>query len=166
MDSRSVGGGLNSQAGFDAWVSGRPLEVLDLGDFPASYFTRLFILLIPPSFIKANFLKGWWTVLNLRPELLDFTRACERLLTKEVALTEDERDLLEYYVNDMVDSVQDIRRKDLIRAATAYKAEPKSLEKECHALSPTIVRVGLQRRDGGLSHQSNAHQPTDFDHLQ
>ena len=100
MDSRS-GGGLNSQAGFDAWVSGRPLEVLDLGDFPASYFTRLFILLIPPSFIKANFLKGWWTVLNLRPELLDFTRACERLLTKEVALTEDERDLLEYYVNDM-----------------------------------------------------------------
>jgi len=40
-------------------------------------------------------------VLNLRPELLDFTRACERLLTKEVALTEDERELLEYYVNDM-----------------------------------------------------------------
>jgi len=49
-------------------------------------------------------------VLNLRPELLDFTRACERLLTKEVALTEDERDLLEYYVNDMA---REVTAKDI-----------------------------------------------------
>ena len=40
-------------------------------------------------------------MINLRPELLAFTRACERLLTKEVTLTEDERDLLEYYVKDL-----------------------------------------------------------------
>ena len=40
-------------------------------------------------------------MLNLRPELLAFTRACEHLLTKEVPLMEDERDLLEYYINDM-----------------------------------------------------------------
>jgi hypothetical protein len=32
----------------------------------------------------------------------------------------------------MVDSVQDIRRKDLIGAATAYKTQQKSLEKEFH----------------------------------
>ena len=40
-------------------------------------------------------------MLNLPPELLAFTRACEHLLTKKVPLTEDERDLLEYYINDM-----------------------------------------------------------------
>ena len=40
-------------------------------------------------------------MLNLRPELLAFTRACENLLAKEVTLTEDERDLIEFYVKDM-----------------------------------------------------------------
>ena len=34
-------------------------------------------------------------------ELTDFTRACERLLSKEGPLNEDERSLLEYYVNDL-----------------------------------------------------------------
>ena len=40
---------------------------------------------------------------TLRPELIAFTRACEHLLTDDgVPLTEDERNLLEYYVNDVV----------------------------------------------------------------
>jgi hypothetical protein len=34
-------------------------------------------------------------------ELTAFTRACERLLSKEGPLNEDERSLLEYYVNDL-----------------------------------------------------------------
>lgn len=34
-------------------------------------------------------------------ELMAFTRACERLLSKEGTLNEDERSLLEYYVNDL-----------------------------------------------------------------
>ena len=39
---------------------------------------------------------------TLRPELIAFTRACEHLLSDGVPLTEDERNLLEYYVNDVV----------------------------------------------------------------
>ena len=39
---------------------------------------------------------------TLRPELIAFTRACEDLLSDGVPLTEDERNLLEYYVNDVV----------------------------------------------------------------
>ena len=39
---------------------------------------------------------------TLRPELIVFTRACEHLLSDGVPLTEDERNLLEYYVNDVV----------------------------------------------------------------
>ena len=40
---------------------------------------------------------------TLRPDLVAFTRACEHLLTDDgVPLTEDERNLLEYYVNDVV----------------------------------------------------------------
>jgi hypothetical protein len=41
-------------------------------------------------------------VFTLRPELITFTRACENLLSDGVPLTEDERTLLEYYVNDVV----------------------------------------------------------------
>ena len=39
---------------------------------------------------------------TLRPELIAFTRACEHLLSDGVPLTDDERNLLEYYVNDVV----------------------------------------------------------------
>ena len=39
---------------------------------------------------------------TLRPELIAFTRACEHLLSDGVPLTDDERRLLEYYVNDVV----------------------------------------------------------------
>ena len=41
-------------------------------------------------------------MLNLRPELLALTRACEHLLSNGMKLTEEERNLLEFYVNDMV----------------------------------------------------------------
>ena len=34
-------------------------------------------------------------------EIAVYTRACEGLLSKEGALTEDERSLLEYYVNEV-----------------------------------------------------------------
>ena len=39
---------------------------------------------------------------TLRPELVAFTHACEHLLSDGVLLTEDERNLLEYDVNDVV----------------------------------------------------------------
>jgi hypothetical protein len=38
---------------------------------------------------------------NLRPELLAVTRACEHLLSIRVALTEDERSLLKYYMSEL-----------------------------------------------------------------
>ena len=34
-------------------------------------------------------------------EIAIYTRACERLLTKEGMLTEDERSLVEFYVNEL-----------------------------------------------------------------
>lgn len=34
-------------------------------------------------------------------EITAYTRACERLLSKEGTLTEDERSLLEYYVKEL-----------------------------------------------------------------
>lgn len=38
---------------------------------------------------------------NLRPEVLAFTRACEHLLSIEMTVTEEERILLDYYVNEL-----------------------------------------------------------------
>jgi hypothetical protein len=40
-------------------------------------------------------------VKNLRPEVLAFTRACEHSLSIEMTVTEDERILLDYYVNEL-----------------------------------------------------------------
>ena len=37
----------------------------------------------------------------IRQEIAAFTRACECLLSQEGTLNEDERSLLEYYVNDL-----------------------------------------------------------------
>ena len=37
----------------------------------------------------------------IRQEIAAFTRACERLVSQEGTLNEDERSLLEYYVNDL-----------------------------------------------------------------
>jgi hypothetical protein len=34
-------------------------------------------------------------------EIAAYTRACERLLSREGKLTDDERSLLEYYVNEL-----------------------------------------------------------------
>jgi hypothetical protein len=38
---------------------------------------------------------------NLRPEVLAFTRACEHLLSVEMTVTEEERIVLDYYVNEL-----------------------------------------------------------------
>ena len=38
---------------------------------------------------------------TFQPDLLAFTRACERLLSRQVTLTEEERDLLDYYLKEM-----------------------------------------------------------------
>ena len=38
---------------------------------------------------------------NLRPEVLAFTRACEHLLSIEMTVTEEERIVLDYYVNEL-----------------------------------------------------------------
>ena len=40
-------------------------------------------------------------MMQLRQEILTYTRACEHLLSKEVTLTEDERSLLQYYVQEL-----------------------------------------------------------------
>jgi len=38
---------------------------------------------------------------HVRQEIATYTRACERLLSKEGTLTEDERSLVEFYVNEL-----------------------------------------------------------------
>ena len=38
---------------------------------------------------------------HVRQEIATYTRACERLLSKEETLTEDERSLVEFYVNEL-----------------------------------------------------------------
>ena len=38
---------------------------------------------------------------KVRPEVLAFTRACEDLLSIEIMVTEEERILLDYYVNEL-----------------------------------------------------------------
>jgi predicted nucleic acid-binding Zn finger protein len=39
--------------------------------------------------------------MELRRELLAYSRACEHVLSIKAELTEDERGLLEYYVNEL-----------------------------------------------------------------
>jgi hypothetical protein len=38
---------------------------------------------------------------HIRDEVFSITRACERLLSTELKLTDDERSLLEYYMNEL-----------------------------------------------------------------
>ncbi len=38
---------------------------------------------------------------HVRREIALYTRACDRLLSKEGTLTEDERSLVEFYVNEL-----------------------------------------------------------------
>ncbi len=40
-------------------------------------------------------------MLQLRQEVLAYTRACERLLSQGLTLTEDERNLLGYYIQEL-----------------------------------------------------------------
>jgi len=40
-------------------------------------------------------------VSHIRQEIAAYTRACERLLSKEGTLNEDERNLLDYYVREL-----------------------------------------------------------------
>jgi hypothetical protein len=40
-------------------------------------------------------------MLAFRQEVLAFTRACEHLLSRKPTLTNDERSLVEYYINDV-----------------------------------------------------------------
>jgi hypothetical protein len=53
-------------------------------------------------------------------EIAAYTRACECLLSKEGALTEDERSLLEYYVNEL--SRQFLSAKPMVRRGDAETA--------------------------------------------
>jgi hypothetical protein len=39
--------------------------------------------------------------MNLRQELLAYSRACEHVLSIKAELTDEERNLLEYYVNEL-----------------------------------------------------------------
>ena len=39
--------------------------------------------------------------MNLRREIQAYTRACEHLLSLDQQLTDEERDLLEYYLNEL-----------------------------------------------------------------
>lgn len=38
---------------------------------------------------------------QLNQEILGYTRACERLLSTEITLSDDERSLVEYYVQEL-----------------------------------------------------------------
>ena len=40
-------------------------------------------------------------MVQLREEILAFTRACERLLSNELTLSDDERQLVEYYADNL-----------------------------------------------------------------
>jgi hypothetical protein len=53
-------------------------------------------------------------------EIAAYTRACERLLSREEMLTEDERSLLEYYVNEL--SRQFLSDKPMVRRGVAETA--------------------------------------------
>jgi hypothetical protein len=53
-------------------------------------------------------------------EIATYTRACERLLSREEMLTEDERSLLEYYVNEL--SRQFLSAKPMVRRGDAETA--------------------------------------------
>jgi hypothetical protein len=57
---------------------------------------------IPPSYSKlmSGFERVWWCM-NLRKEVLAYTRACEHLLSLGGTLTDDERGLLDYYLKEL-----------------------------------------------------------------
>ena len=69
-------------------------------------------------------------VLPIRDEILDCTRACERLLSTEITLTAEERDLLEYYVKEL-------SRELLSAQPTLRLRSPSEHQVEAQSQSPT-----------------------------
>ena len=63
-------------------------------------------------------------MLPFRQEVLAFTRACEHLLSKKPTLTDDERSLVEYYVNDLS---QEFMLNSFSTRAASKSAAQKSL---------------------------------------
>jgi hypothetical protein len=58
---------------------------------------------------------------HIGEEICAWTNGCERLLSMELALTDDERSLLEYYLNE-------VTRKFLSRAPSTQSAKPITVE--------------------------------------
>jgi hypothetical protein len=54
---------------------------------------------------------------HIGEEICDWTNGCERLLSAELALTDDERSLLEYYLNE-------VSRKFLSRTPSQPRSIP------------------------------------------
>ena len=69
--------------------------------------------------------------MNLRQEVLAYSRSCERLLSLDAKLTDEERSLLEYYMNELsrelLSDKPTVRRGDAETAPSnphqQYKAE-------------------------------------------
>jgi hypothetical protein len=59
-------------------------------------------------------------------EIAAYTRACEGLLSKEGTLTEDERSLLEYYVNELCREFLSNKSTVQRRYTEAEQAKPAS----------------------------------------
>jgi hypothetical protein len=62
--------------------------------------------------------------MNLRREILAYTRACEQLLSVDLKLSDDERSLLEYYLNEL--SREFLPEKPIVRVLNTDSSQPVS----------------------------------------
>jgi hypothetical protein len=62
--------------------------------------------------------------MNLRREVLAYTRACEQLLSVDLKLSDDERSLLEYYLNEL--SREFLLEKPIVRVLNTDSSQPVS----------------------------------------
>jgi hypothetical protein len=62
--------------------------------------------------------------MNLRREVLAYTRACEQLLSVDLKLSDDERSLLEYYLNEL--SREFLPEKPIVRVLNTDSSQPVS----------------------------------------
>jgi hypothetical protein len=62
--------------------------------------------------------------MNLRREVLAYTRACEQLLSVDLKLSDDERSLLEYYLNEL--SREFLPEKPIVRILNTDSSQPVS----------------------------------------
>jgi hypothetical protein len=62
--------------------------------------------------------------MNLRREVLAHTRACEQLLSVDLKLSDDERSLLEYYLNEL--SREFLPEKPIVRVLNTDSSQPVS----------------------------------------